>query len=198
MGPPYATVYWWLFLQAFCVLLVVSPVAVSVNGVWLFAQVLASSAVLRTYQAAEPVYLFVPDRVLIWICELPRPSSASTGDRISRISPIRSGSSVVSDNRYLPFPPIAAPPVVLPAAYRPSFMLRPSRVTLIVSIPSPLTVSNASPTGLVRRPGKVVSKSSTLLPTSGRFSILSCVNTSPTDAWDCFKTDSVEVVTSTV
>ena len=49
----------------------------------------------------------------------------------------------MSDKRYLPFPLIAAPPVVLPAAYRPSLMERPSRVTLIVSRPRPLTVSES-------------------------------------------------------
>ena len=88
-----------MFLHGFCVLLVLAPVAASVNGVWLFVQLLASSAVLRTYQAAVPLYRLVPERVLIWIREFPRPSSASTGERINRISPIRSGLSVVLDNR---------------------------------------------------------------------------------------------------
>ena len=78
-----------------------------------------------------------------------------------------------------------------------SFVDIPSRVALIEFKPRPLIVLNCSPAALKRKPGNVFSRSSTLLPTIGRFSIFSIVKTSPTDADDSRNTDSRSTETST-
>src|SRR5687768_16678084 len=60
------------------------------NAFWL-SLIADCRAPFRKLQTAVPVYRLVPERVLYWIESLPRPSSASTGARISRISPTKSG-----------------------------------------------------------------------------------------------------------
>src|SRR5207244_12452803 len=92
IGPPALTVYWFVFLQSIGVGL---GLPVSGSLLLLLSQLLADSAVLRTFQTAAPLNWFVPDRVRTWTCPLPRPNSASTGDRMTRTSPIRSGVIVV-------------------------------------------------------------------------------------------------------
>src|SRR5262245_10683277 len=92
IGPPMLTVYWCVFLQSGCVgfqhggvcPLILHPVRGVPTSLLLF-HVLGFSPVFWTFQTALPLNLFVPDRVVIWICELPLPNSASTGDRISLI-----------------------------------------------------------------------------------------------------------------
>src|SRR2546425_13325769 len=85
----------------------------------LFIHVLAFSAVFWIFHTALPAYLLVPDRVRTWICALPRPSSASAGARITRISATMSGFKNVADWK----------PALTP--YRPpALLLTPSRWTL--------------------------------------------------------------------
>src|SRR5438552_6906306 len=82
MGPPTLPVYWLRFVH--------DRVA-GTGCTLLFAHVLGSSALLRMFHTAAPWNLFVPDLVETWICAFPRPNSASTGERIMRTSPTRSG-----------------------------------------------------------------------------------------------------------
>src|SRR5437763_1366489 len=53
-----------------------TPVEGLAVNVWLLLQVFASSAVLWTCQVREPAYRFVPERVVICICALPRYSGS--------------------------------------------------------------------------------------------------------------------------
>src|SRR5688572_629402 len=86
MGPPKLTVSCWVFVQLG---------SRALPSVLLLLHVFGSNAVLRKLHTALPEYRFVPERVEYWMDPLPRPSSTSTGARISRISPTRSGLIVV-------------------------------------------------------------------------------------------------------
>src|SRR5688572_23359082 len=79
MGPPKLAVY---------SLRLVQLRVTGVPALRLFAHVFGSRAELVTFHTAEPRYWFVPDFVRSCICELPRPTSASTGARIIFTSPI--------------------------------------------------------------------------------------------------------------
>src|SRR5262245_16024143 len=82
IGPPTLPVSWFRLYQFG---------RVGGPGLRLLAHVFALSAEFWMFHTALPANLLVPERVRIWICALPRPSSASTGERINRISPTRSG-----------------------------------------------------------------------------------------------------------
>src|SRR5262249_35105262 len=99
MGPPKLIVPWCVLDQSGSIALGTVPGGDPGGTDWfrLFPHELGSSAVLRTVHTALPVYLFVPERVAIWTVPLPRPISASTGARISLISPTRSGLIVVAE-----------------------------------------------------------------------------------------------------
>src|SRR5262245_4021182 len=96
MGPPKLRLYSLSFVQSGWTAF---PVAGSTC--LLFAHVFGSKALFRKFQTAAPVYRLVPERVVIWTWPLPLPSSASTGVRIRRISPTRSGLIVVVEKRPL-------------------------------------------------------------------------------------------------
>src|SRR5262245_34760367 len=87
IGPPTLPVYSWMFDQLR---------VVGVPATRLLAHVLGSNAVLVAFHTRAPRNRLVPDRVSTWICELPRPTSASTGARIIRTSPTRSGFMIVA------------------------------------------------------------------------------------------------------
>src|SRR5262245_25591057 len=87
IGPPPLTVYWFVFLQSIGVGL---GFPVRGSRLLLFSQLLADIAVFRLFQTAAPLNWFVPERVSICTCPLPRPSSASTGESMTRTSPIKS------------------------------------------------------------------------------------------------------------
>src|SRR5262245_40764924 len=97
-----------------------TPVEGSADGVRLFDHVLESMAVLCTRHVAEPVYRYVPDLAEISSCALPR-DSGSSGGRISRLSPTRSGLMFTVDCN----PKIWG-------SLRPLFTLRPLRVSFTV------------------------------------------------------------------
>src|SRR5437870_3482340 len=124
IGPPALTVYWLVFLQSIGVGL---GLPVSGSRLLLLSQLLADSAVLRTFQTAAPLNWFVPVRVRTWTCPFPRPNSASTGDIMTRISPTKSGFMVVVPERTL---------------FRVSVTLRPSLVVLMVLVGRPVKVLN--------------------------------------------------------
>src|SRR4029079_12675869 len=119
------------------------------------SQVLAFKALLRMLQAATPLYLLVPERVVISTCPLPLPISASTGVRISLTSPTISGlSTVVAKAQF---------------GNRPSVTLKPSRTVLIVLEAAPAMVSLLAPGPAPhkRNPGRVFTRSSTSPPING-------------------------------
>src|SRR5436190_6111157 len=93
IGPPKLTVPWLILVQLGLVATGTVPAGAPTGSVWfrLLSHVFGSSAVLRKLQTADPENLFVPDRVEYWMVPLPRPTSTSTGVRMSRISPTRSG-----------------------------------------------------------------------------------------------------------
>src|SRR6185503_17599153 len=136
----------------------------------LFVQRLESKAEFCTFHTATPWYSFVPERVWIWTCPLPRPISASTGARISLISPTRSGFIRVGESR--------------PLGHRWLLTLMPSRCTLTSRALTPAKFVCSAPktaSFVMNTPAITPTRSSTLLLTSGRSSTFCCGNTSPTD-----------------